>query len=84
MNHPMYESGYQMAYHLIEMGLSTSFIWMPLVMIGVVISIIKWIHRTGRTGGNADAMYEDYIDFRGDIDRLPGRWERARNRKGWR
>jgi hypothetical protein len=29
-------------------------------------------------------MYEDYIDFRGDIDRLPGRWERARNRKGWR
>jgi hypothetical protein len=83
MDHPAYTQAYDMTIALIDMGFQLQFFWLPLVLMAFVIAVLKWIYRRAVRGPDVDSYDEEYVQWRGHLDRMRPRWNDIRRRKGW-
>jgi hypothetical protein len=83
MGHPAYDSAYDLTQELIKIGMSMEWYWGPFLIMSIIIAFLKWAYGRGIQGPDVDDLSEDYVEFRGDLDRMRPRWNSVRRRKGW-
>jgi len=77
-SNPFYVSGYVMVQSLIDMGLQTSFYWMPFLLMALILRYVRWFNRQSRRDTpDMDDAVDTYYGYRETYSDASSRWQRS-------